>query len=252
MSVTGEKDGTPGSEPQKVGVAVADLMTGVYAATAVLAALIERGRTGLGRHIDASLLDTQVAMLANQASNYLIGGETPKRVGNAHVNVVPYQVFATADGHIVLAVGNDGQFARFCSLNGQPAVAQDPRFITNAQRIGHRAELIPILAGWMLGRTTAQWTALLEPNAVPCAPILELPEVFKHAQVLHRAIQLQGDGPPMVGTPLRFDGQRPVADLPPPHLDAHGHAVREALAHGPGWPAGDQGADGATISRPAK
>ena len=213
MSVTGEKDGTPGSEPQKVGVAVADLMTGVYATTAVLAALVERGRTGVGRHIDAALLDTQVAMLANQASNYLIGGKTPKRMGNAHVNVVPYQVFATLDGHIVLAVGNDGQFARFCALNGEPAVAQDPRFLTNAERIGHRSELIPILAAWMLKRTTAQWTALLEPNAVPCAPILELPEVFKHAQVVQRGMQLQSDGPPMVGTPMRFDGVRPVAGL---------------------------------------
>ena len=236
MSITGEKDGTPGSEPQKVGVAVADLMTGVYATTAILAALVERGRTGLGRHIDAALLDTQVAMLANQASNLLVGGITPKRMGNAHLNVVPYQVFATRDGHIVLAVGNDGQFARFCEMNGQAALAQDPRFLTNSQRIEHRVELIPILARWMLARSTAEWTALLEPNGVPCAPILELPEVFKHPQVVSRGMQLRLDGLPMIGTPMRFDGERPVADLPPPQLDEHGDALRRALAGGDGWP----------------
>ena len=236
MSVTGEKDGTPGSQPQKVGVAVADLFTGVYATTAVLAALIERGRTGLGRHIDAALLDTQIAMLANQASNHLIGGLRPKRMGNAHLNVVPYQVFATADGHIVLAVGNDGQFARFCQLNGHPEVAQDERFATNAGRIGHREALIPMLAQWMLGRTTAQWTALLEPNAVPCAPILELPEVFQHPQVLARGMKIEHHGIPTVPTPMRFDGQRPVADRRPPMLDEHGPAIREALARGAGWP----------------
>jgi len=236
MSITGEKDGTPGSQPQKVGVAVADLFTGVYAATAILAALVERGRTGVGRHIDAGLLDVQVAMLANQASNYLVGGKTPKRMGNAHINVVPYQVFATKDGHMVLAVGNDGQFARFCALAGDADLAQDPRFVTNAQRLGHRDELIPILAGWMLRRTTAEWTALLEPNAVPCAPILELPDVFRHPQVVHRGMQVSVAGVPMVGTPMRFDGQRPMAGLPPPQLDEHGPALRAALAAGQAWP----------------
>jgi len=236
MSVTGEKDGVPGSQPQKVGVAVADLFTGVYAATAILAALIERGRTGRGRHIDAALLDTQVAMLANQASNHLVGGLRPKRMGNAHLNVVPYQVFATQDGHIVLAVGNDGQFSRFCQLNGHPEVALDPRFATNEGRINHRAELIPTLAGWMLGRSTTQWTALLEPNAVPCAPILELPEVFKHPQVLARGMQIHHGDMPMVATPMCFDGQRPVADQRPPGLDEHGDAVRAALASGQAWP----------------
>ncbi len=236
MSVTGEKDGVPGSQPQKVGVAVADLFTGVYACTAVLAALHERQQTGRGRHIDAALLDTQVAMLANQASNYLVGGNAPKRMGNAHVNVVPYQVFATRDGHIVLAVGNDGQFARFCQLCGHPEVAQDPRFRRNEDRIHARGELIPMLSAWMLERGTAEWTALLEPQAVPCAPILELPEVFKHPQVVHRGMQIAHDGMPMVATPMRFDGQRPVADQPPPALDAHGEAVRAALAAGIGWP----------------
>ncbi len=236
MSVTGEKDGTPGSQPQKVGVAVADLFTGVYACTAVLAALHERKTTGRGRHIDAALLDTQVAMLANQASNHLVGGLRPKRMGNAHMNVVPYQVFATQDGHIVLAVGNDGQFKRFCQLCGEPDVALDPRFLRNQDRIAHREQLIPLLAAWMLGRSTAQWCALLEPNAVPCAPILELPEVFAHPQVLYRGMKIEHDGMPMVATPMRFDGQRPVAEQLPPTLDQHGDALRTAMAASLGWP----------------
>ena len=236
MSITGERDGTPGSQPQKVGVAVADLFTGVYACTAIQAALLERTRTGRGRHIDAALLDTQVAMLANQASNYLVGGETPKRMGNAHINVVPYQVFATQDGHIVLAVGNDGQFARFCALCGQPEVAKDLRFHTNEARLQHRNELIAILTPWLLGRTTAEWTAMLEPNAIPCAPILEVPEVFSHPQVVHRGMRIDHDGLPMVATPMRFDGARPVADLPPPTLDEHGDAIRAALGRGEDWP----------------
>ena len=245
MSVTGEKDGTPGSQPQKVGVAVADLFTGLYATTAILAALIERGRTGRGRHIDAALLDVQVAMMANQASNHLVGGLSPKRMGNAHMNVVPYQVFETLDGHIVLAVGNDGQFARFCELAGGAtgaAVASDARFTSNAGRISHRDALIPTLAGWMKQRYTMDWVALLEPHAVPCAPILDLPGVFKHPQVLARGVLWPMDVGadrlmPLVANPMRFDGQRAVADQPPPGLDAQGDALRAALAAGPGWPA---------------
>jgi crotonobetainyl-CoA:carnitine CoA-transferase CaiB-like acyl-CoA transferase len=236
MSITGEKDGTPGSEPQKVGVAVADLFTGLYATTAILAALHERGRTGRGRWIDAALLDTQVAMLANQASNYLVGGKTPKRMGNAHVNIVPYQVFATLDGHLVLAVGNDGQFARFCELAGRPEVARDPRYAANAGRVERRAELVPLVAQWMLERTTAQWIALLEPAAVPCAPILELPDVFRHPQVMARGMQVERDGVPMVATPMRFDGARPCADLGAPALDEDGDAIRAALARAGAWP----------------
>ena len=236
MSVTGEKDGTPGSEPQKVGVAVADLFTGVYASGAIMAALIERGRTGRGRHIDAALLDTQIAMLANQASNHLVGGTTPRRMGNAHVNIVPYQVFATQDGHIVLAVGNDGQFQRFCALAGHAEVANDARFDTNTRRVGHRDILVPTIAEWMLTKTTAEWVALLEPHAVPCAPILNIPDALTHAQVLARGMRLERDGLPMVAQPMRFDGQRPVSALPPPGLDAHGPAIRAQLAAGADWP----------------
>ncbi len=241
MSVTGEKDGTPGSQPQKVGVAVADLFTGLYATTAILAVLFERGRTGRGRHIDAALLDVQVAMLANQASNFLVGGLVPKRMGNAHMNVVPYQVFATQDGHIVLAVGNDGQFTRFCELAGDAALARDERYLTNAGRITNRDTLIPVLAGWMLQRTTQDWIDLLEPNAVPCAPILTLPGVFQHPQVVARGVlspmEVGADRPmPLVANPMRFDGQRAIADQPPPALDAQGDAIRTALAQQAGWP----------------
>ncbi len=236
MSVTGEREGTPGTEPQKVGVAVADLSTGVYSCTAVLAALVERGRTGRGRHIDACLLDTQVAMLANQAGNYLLGGLTPQRMGNAHMNVVPYQVFPTKDGHMVLAVGNDGQFARFCKLAGDEALARDERFTSNGARITHRVALVEILSRLMLQYTTHEWMALLEPNAVPCAPILNLPQVFAHSQVLHRGMRTEIDGLPMVGTPMKFDGQRPRAERAPPGLDEHGSAIRAALAQGGQWP----------------
>ena len=236
MSITGEKDGTPGSQPQKAGVAVADLFTGVYATTAILAALVERGRTGRGRHIDAALLDTQVTMMANPASNYLVGGKVPKRMGNAHLNVVPYQVFPTQDGHMVIAIGNDGQFARFCQLNDRPEVAQDPRFVTNSARLANRDTLADILSGWLRTRSTRAWTDLLEPNAVPCAPILEVPEVFAHPQVIERGMKITQAGMPMIATPMRFDGQRPVADQAPPQLDQHGDAIRAALSKSNDWP----------------
>ena len=236
MSVTGEKEGTPGSEPQKVGVAVSDLFTGVYASGAVMAALIERGRTGLGRHIDAALLDVQVAMTSQQASNYMQSGKTPQRMGNAHVNIVPYQVFATKDGHIVIAVGNDGQFERFCTLAGHPEVAADPRYARNSSRVERRAELVPVMAAWMLERTTAQWVALLEPHAVPCAPILSIPDALAHPQVVSRGMRVETGGIPLLATPMRFDGVRPVAPLAPPRLDEHGKAIRQALIDQPGWP----------------
>jgi crotonobetainyl-CoA:carnitine CoA-transferase CaiB-like acyl-CoA transferase len=242
MSVTGEKDGTPGAEPQKVGVAVSDLFTGLYSVTAILAALLERGRTGKGCHIDAALLDVQVAMLANQASNFFVGGATPKRMGNAHVNIVPYQVFATQDGHIVIAIGNEGQFQRFCALAGRPDFAHDERYDSNPKRLARRAEVVAELSSWMLERSTQAWLALLEPNAVPCAPILELPGVFAHRQVQHRGMQValrggHGRDVPMVANPMRFDGVRALSDVPPPQLDEHGDAIRRALAGAAAWPA---------------
>ncbi|UJW82148.1 CaiB/BaiF CoA transferase family protein [Hydrogenophaga sp. SL48] len=220
MSITGNK----GEEPQKVGVAVTDLMTGVYATTAILAALHERARTGHGRHIDAALFDVQVAMLANQASNQLIGHKTPTRMGNAHPNIVPYQVFPTRDGHMVLAVGNDGQFARFCEACDHPEVSRDARFATNPARVEHRATLVPLLSGWTLQRDTADWVQRLDVAGVPCSPILDIAQVMEHPHVAARGLRLQPGvdaGPPMIANPMVMDGQRPVAELPPPALGAH-------------------------------
>jgi crotonobetainyl-CoA:carnitine CoA-transferase CaiB-like acyl-CoA transferase len=219
MSITGER----GGEPQKVGVAVTDLMTGVYATTAILAALHERQRTGKGRVLDASLFDVQVAMLANQASNQLVGQTRPTRMGNAHPNIVPYQVFPTRDGHMVLAVGNDGQFSRFCVAAGHPGVAHDERYATNPARVAHRLTLVPLITGWTMQRDTAEWVHLLDQAAVPCAPILDVAQVMEHPHVQARGMTLPGgDGaPPMVAHPVLFDGQRPTAPLPPPSLGRH-------------------------------
>lgn len=226
MSITGN----PGEEPQKVGVAVTDLMTGVYAATAILAALHERQRTGKGRVIDAALFDVQVAMLANQASNQLIGQTRPTRMGNAHPNIVPYQVFPTRDGHMVLAVGNDGQFTRFCEVAGHPAVARDARFATNPARVEHRQTLVPLITGWTLARDTADWVRLLDQAGVPCAPILEVAQVMEHPHVAARGMTLPAhdDHPPMVAHPVLFDGQRPTAQRPPPALGKDAVAWLEA------------------------
>ena len=220
MSITGD----PTGEPQKVGVAVTDLMTGLYACNAILAALHERQRTGLGCVIDAALFDVQVAMLANQASNQLIGHTQPTRMGNAHPNIVPYQVFATQDGHMVLAIGNDAQFARFCEQAGHPEVAHDERFATNPQRVKHRITLVPMLAQWTLQRTTADWVQRLETAAVPCSPILSVAEVLEHPQTQARQMVVGGhdDLPPMVAQPVRINGQRPEAGLAPPALGQHG------------------------------
>ena len=226
MSVTGEKEGTPGSQPQKVGVAVADLFTGVYATTAILAALIERGRTGKGRHIDAALLDVQVAMLANQASNHLVGGIIPQRMGNAHLNVVPYQVFTTQDGHIVLAVGNDGQFARFCTAAGYSEWAADERFATNPARVANRTVLIPLLRQATVMKTTAEWISTLESLAVPCGPINRLPEVFDDPQVVARGLRIDVPHPafgsvPLVACPIRLSATPVQYRSAPPMLGEH-------------------------------
>ena len=222
MSITGEK----GGEPQKVGVAVTDLMTGVYATTAILAALYERTRTGLGRHIDASLFDVQVAMLANQASNELVGHTHPTRMGNAHPNIVPYQVFPTRDGHMVLAVGNDGQFERFCLAAGHPEVATDPAYTTNPARVKNRVALVTMLSEWMLQRTTTDWCMLLDKVNVPCSPILDIEQVMRHPHVLLRGMKISSknsDKPPMIANPMMFDGRRMKAELAPPKL-GDGHA----------------------------
>ncbi len=209
MSVTGRAEGEEGAGPQKVGVALTDILTGLYAGNAILAALMHREKSGQGQHIDLALLDVQVACLANQAMNYLVSGSAPRRMGNSHPNIVPYQDFPTADGDMILAIGNDGQFARFCDIAGHAEWSADPRFASNAARVRHRAELIPLLRRTTVMKTTADWIALLENAAVPCGPINDLAGVFADPQVRHRGLQIEmphpaGGTAPQVGNPIRF------------------------------------------------
>jgi formyl-CoA transferase len=235
MSVTGERDGVPGGGPQKAGVAITDLMTGMYTAVAILAALAERDRTGRGRRIDASLLDSAVAMMATMSHNYLVGGAPPGRLGNAHPNIVPYQVFACADGHLILAVGNDGQFAKFCAVAGRAEWARDPLFATNAERVRNRDVLVPLLDAVMRTRTQRAWLDALEPLAIPCGPINNLDRVFADPQVIARGLRLDLPHPlagtvPQVASPLRFSGAPLAYDRPPPLLGEHTASVlRERL-----------------------
>lgn len=209
MSVTGEPDGVPGAGPQKVGVAATDLMTGMYAATAILAALRHAERTGRGQQIDLALLDTQVAWLANQASNYLVGGLVPDRQGTAHPNIVPYQVMPAADGYFMLAVGNDAQFARFCEVIGEAQLAVDPRYATNRARVAHRAELVPHLQQRLRMRPAAAWLAALEAAVVPASPVNRIDQVFDDPQVQARGLRIDvphaaGGTVAMVRNPLKF------------------------------------------------
>ncbi|MEP7099896.1 MAG: CaiB/BaiF CoA-transferase family protein [Burkholderiales bacterium] len=231
MSVTGPSraeiaDDASGGGPQKVGVAVADLFTGMYAATAVLAALRHRDLTGEGQAIDMALLDTQVAMLANLGAAYLTTGIAPQRVGNAHQNIVPYQVFEVADGHMIVAVGNDGQFAKFCAVGGQPELAQDPRFSRNADRVRHRATLVPLLAAMMKARTRRDWLESLEAAKVPCGPINDLAEAFADPHVQERGMTVQMPHPAagsvrLVASPMKFSATPVQYRRPPPLLGEH-------------------------------
>jgi len=205
MSVTGEPDGTP----MKVGVALTDILTGLYAANAVQAALHFRASTGRGQHIDLSLLDVQVATMANQAMNYLATGHSPVRLGNAHPNIVPYQAFATADDYLILAVGNDGQFQRFCDVAGRPDLAADPSFATNQERVAHRETLLPVITGLMKTQSRDWWLESLEAVSVPCGPINNLEQVFADPQVQSRQLQRELEQPqlgkvPSVANPIRF------------------------------------------------
>ncbi len=230
MSVTGEPDDVPGGGPIKVGVAIVDIFTGMYAVTSVLAALAHRERTGEGEYIDLALLDVQVATLANQATNYLVSGSSPERLGNAHPNIVPYQALATSDGYIILAVGNDGQFSRFCAVAGCPELADDERFRTNADRVCNRAELIRIIMEFLKLRTRAEWIAALEQAGVPCGPINTIADVFANPQVQSRGmridVQHSGAGEiPLVGSPMKFS-RSPLDDRqPPPQLGEHNDEV---------------------------
>jgi crotonobetainyl-CoA:carnitine CoA-transferase CaiB-like acyl-CoA transferase len=225
MSLTGAPDDAPGGGPQKVGIAVADLMCGMYAVAGILAALQERERSGLGQYIDLSLLDTQVAWLANQAMNYLVTGQPPARQGTAHPNIVPYQAFATADGHLMLAVGNDAQFERFCRAAGADELAADARFTTNAARVAHRTMLVPMVEALLRRRTTTDWLAVLAAAQVPCGPINDLAQVFAEPQVRHRGLRFELPHPtagqvPGVRNPVRFDRTPIEYGRAPPLLGA--------------------------------
>jgi len=234
MSVTGEPDHLVGGGPVKVGVAIVDIFTGMYATTAVLAALANREQSSVGQHIDLALFDVQVATLANQATNYLVSGRSPQRLGNAHPNIVPYQAFATRDSHLILAIGNDDQFRKFCDVAGSPKLALDERYITNADRVRNRDSLIPKLVEIFLTRTKSWWIEELEKVGVPCGPINTLEEVFTDPQILSRSMVMNVDHPvagqiPLVGTPMKFSVTQAGAVQPPPLLGEHTATVLEQL-----------------------
>ena len=234
MSITGERDDLPGGGPQKAGVAITDLMTGMYATVAVLAALTHRDRTGVGQYIDMALLDTQVAMLANMGSNYLNSGQAPKRWGNAHANIVPYQTFAASDGHLIVATGNDGQYQKFVEAGQRPDLGADPRFATNPLRVQHRDVLVPLLAEMVKTRTRDQWIDQLEAVGVPCGPINDLADVFENPQVIARGVALEMDHPAagtvkLVRSPMKMSVTPAEAALPPPMLGQHTDEVLREL-----------------------
>jgi len=226
MSITGERDDQPGGGPQKVGVALTDILTGMYAAVGVLAALASRDVTGVGQHIDLALLDVQVACLANQNMNYLISGRSPQRLGNAHPNIVPYQAFPTADGNMILAVGNDSQFTAFCKVVGNAQWADDERFRTNDARVRFRDTLAGMIRDVLRTRPTEEWIDALEAVGVPCGPINNIEQVFQDTQVKHRGMRFEMPHPlsgwvPMVANPLRLSATPVQYDDPPPLLGQH-------------------------------
>ena len=230
MSITGERDDLPGGGPQKVGVAVADIMTGLYATIAILAALAHRTETGEGQYIDLALLDAQVATIASMGMNYLASGVIPKREGNAHANIVPYQVFHAKDGDLVIAVGNDRQFAKLCELIGASDLAVDSRFSLNDNRVRYRETLVPLLQDILSGRTVNEWISLLQPGGVPCGPINNLDQVFQHPQVRHRRMRLDLEHPsagstPSIANPIKLSGTPIAYDKAPPTLGQHTRQV---------------------------
>ncbi|PWC78468.1 CaiB/BaiF CoA-transferase family protein [Azospirillum sp. TSH64] len=238
MSITGQPDGEPGGGPVKVGVAVTDIFTGLYATIGIMGALAHRDRTGEGQQVDLALLDVQVAVLANQAMNCLVGGKAPQRLGNAHPNIVPYQAFATRDGYIILAVGNDGQFAKFCTVAGRPDLAKDERYATNPARVANRKELVALLEELIRTRDSHDWLDALEQVGVPCGPINDLAAVFEDPQVKARNIHQDLPHPtqgsvPTVASPIRYSGTPLVHDTAPPTLGQHTDTVlAEALGLG--------------------
>jgi len=238
MSITGLPDGEPGGGPMRAGVAVADLFTGMYACVAILAALFRRERTGEGAHLDHALFDTQLAMLANQAENALISGEDPPRQGNTHPNIVPYQPFEAADQPIIIAVGNDRQFARLAEICDHHEWASDPRYATNEGRVANRREMVALLSEAIRGKPAAEWLVQLENAGIPAGPINSVTQAMADVQAQHRKMIRNLAGVPVVGSPIRLDGERADCDLPPPALGEHTHDVLETL-----------GLDGEAISR---
>lgn len=226
MSITGEKDGQPGAGPQKVGVAVTDIFTGLYATIAIQGALLERQRSGLGQHIDLALFDVQAAVLANQATNFLVGGITPSRMGNAHPNIVPYQAFPTADGHIILAVGNDGQFKKFCAAAGVPELAMNPSYATNPARVANRDMVCDTVSKLLAQRTSDYWLQTLEQQDVPCGPINSIDQVFNDPQLLSRDMRIKVEHPlagevELAGNPIHYSRSRLDQAKAPPMLGQH-------------------------------
>ena len=226
MSITGQPDDVPGGGPQKVGVALADITSGLYATIAILGALANRYETGEGQYIDLALLDVQAAVLANQAMNYLTTGQAPGRLGNEHPNIVPYQSFTTANGHIILAVGNDAQFKRFCELINHLELAHDQRFISNKERVRNRAILIPIIEKNMMQKSSDEWLQILDEENIPCGPINTIDKVFANEQIQHRGMQLKMEHPvaeeiSMVANPIQFSKTPNKYDRPPPLLGEH-------------------------------
>ena len=226
MSLTGRPEGEDGAGPVKVGVALTDILTGLYSTSAILAALAHRDQGGVGQHIDMALLDVQVACLANQAMNYLTTGVSPRRLGNAHPNIVPYQDFPTADGDFILTVGNDNQFRKFAEVAGQPQWASDPRFASNTLRVAHRAELIPLIRQVTVFKTTAEWITALDGAGVPCGPINDVAQVFADPQVKFRGLQIElphslGGTVPQVASPIRLSATPVEYRRAPPLLGEH-------------------------------
>jgi len=234
MSVTGERDDRPGGGPQRAGVPIVDIMTGMYATIAVTAAIASRERTGAGQYIDMALLDTQVAILANQGMNYLATGVPPGRLGNTHPNIVPYQSFKTKDGDIILACGNDNLFNKFCEVADAMHLPKDPRFATNAKRVENRAAMDEVLAPIFKQRTTAEWVAALEKGGVPCGPINNLKEVFDDPQVKARGMRIElphatAGKVPLIRSPMRFSGTPIEHAMGPPTLGQHTDEVLASL-----------------------
>jgi len=234
MSITGERDDRPGGGPQKAGIPIADLITGMYASIAVCAALAHRAKSGAGQHLDLALLDSLVAVLANQGANFLATGRPPGRLGNDHPNIAPYQVFRTADGSLILACGNDNLFGKFCEVAGCPQLAKDARFVTNGKRVENRVELTRLLDGIFVERTTKDWIARLEAAGVPCGPINDLAQVFAEPQALARGLRLELPHPSagkvsLVRSPMRFSATPVQHETPPPLLGQHTEEVLRGI-----------------------